>query len=46
MRGKTLVVGGSGFIGNAIQRNVLEQEICNSFIFTYNENAERIHGRL
>jgi nucleoside-diphosphate-sugar epimerase len=39
---KTLVVGGSGFIGKAVQRYVLERGLADSFTFTYCRGRENI----
>lgn len=43
---KTIVVGGSGFIGKAIQKYVLNQGIKSSFTFTYNKHPEKIEDNL
>jgi len=38
----TLIVGGSGFIGRALQAAVLNRGTADMFAFTYNEHPERI----
>lgn len=43
---KTIVVGGSGFIGNAIQNVVIEQEKEEAFVFSYNRHPEKIQDGL
>jgi len=43
---KVLVVGGSGFIGSAIQRYVVRDHLENLFTFTYNKKPERLHKNL
>ncbi len=43
---KTLVVGGSGFIGSALQRVTLERKQSKSFVFSFNQERERIDGKL
>jgi nucleoside-diphosphate-sugar epimerase len=39
---ETLVLGGSGFIGRAVQKQVLDQGLADKFIFSYAKNPERI----
>lgn len=39
---KTIVVGGSGMIGSAIQRQVIKQEKSKSFTFSYYMNKSKI----
>ena len=43
---KTLVVGGSGFIGSALQRLVLDRKQIESFVFSFNQNREKLDARL
>jgi UDP-glucose 4-epimerase len=43
---KVLVVGGSGFIGAAIQQRVLNEHLEDSFTFSFNKNPERIDKNL
>lgn len=43
---KTLVVGGSGFIGSNIQRKVLENHCENLFTFSFNDQPEKINSNL
>lgn len=43
---KVLVVGGSGFIGSAIQQYVVREHLENLFTFTFNKKPERIHKNL
>src|SRR5438093_5039847 len=38
----TLVIGGSGFIGQSIQQLVVDKRMLDSFVFTYNDHPERI----
>jgi nucleoside-diphosphate-sugar epimerase len=40
--GRVLVVGGSGFIGIAVQRYVLNRGMGSSFTFTYNKSQEKV----
>jgi nucleoside-diphosphate-sugar epimerase len=40
--GMNLVIGGSGFLGQALQKEVLAQGREKDYIFTYNEHKERI----
>ena len=41
-----MVVGGSGFIGSAIQRLVLNEKLDDCFVFSHNKNRERIDPNL
>jgi len=43
---KVVVIGGSGFIGRAIQKHVLDQGKENAFIFSYNTHPERVDSGL
>jgi nucleoside-diphosphate-sugar epimerase len=43
---KVLVIGGSGFIGSAIQRYVIREQLEDLFTFTYNEKPEKLHKNL
>jgi len=43
---KVLVIGGSGFIGKAIQKYVIDIGAADSFIFTYNRHDEAIQSNL
>lgn len=43
---KVIVIGGSGFIGRAVQRHVLDQRMENAFIFSYNKHPEKISNNL
>ena len=43
---KVLVVGGSGFIGAAIQQFVLNERLEDFFTFSFNKNPERIDKNL
>jgi len=43
---KTLVVGGSGFIGTAIQKLVLAKGLEENFAFSFNENPKKIDNNL
>ena len=43
---KVLVVGGSGFIGAAIQQLVLNERLEDFFAFSFNKNPERINANL
>jgi nucleoside-diphosphate-sugar epimerase len=43
---KVLVVGGSGFIGAAIQQLVLNERLEDYFTFSFNKNPERIDKNL
>jgi len=43
---KVLVIGGSGFIGSAIQRYVIREQLENLFTFTYNKKPEKLHKNL
>jgi UDP-glucose 4-epimerase len=43
---KVLVVGGSGFIGSAIQQCVVREHLESSFTFTYNKKPENIQENL
>lgn len=40
---KVFVVGGSGFIGQAIQKYALTNEIADNFVFSYNKHPDKIH---
>jgi nucleoside-diphosphate-sugar epimerase len=46
MKTKAIVIGGSGFIGSAIQQWVIEGRVQDSFVFGYNAHPERINGNL
>ena len=46
MNSKILIVGGSGFIGRAIQKYVIESKQEKDFIFTYYNNPKNISDRL
>lgn len=39
---RVIVIGGSGFIGRALQQHVLDERMENAFVFTYNNHPERI----
>lgn len=43
---KTLVVGGSGFIGSAIQREVLKSHDQEAFTFSYHTESDTIDSKL
>jgi len=43
---KTLVVGGSGFIGSAIQKHVLNEHTENGFVFSFNRRPEKLDAEL
>ena len=43
---KVLVVGGSGFIGAAVQQRVLNESLEDSFAFSFSKNPERIDKNL
>lgn len=43
---KTVVIGGSGFIGQAIQEQVGKKGLDENFVFSYNKNAAFIDKRL
>ncbi|MCW4044465.1 MAG: NAD(P)-dependent oxidoreductase [Candidatus Bathyarchaeota archaeon] len=43
---KVLIVGGSGFIGTAVQQHVLDEGLEDKFTFSFNENPEKIDARL
>lgn len=43
---KTIVIGGSGFIGQAIQEQVRKKGLDENFVFSYNKNAVFIDKRL
>ena len=43
---KTIVIGGSGFIGQAVQRQVQEKGLDKDFVFSYNKNAASIDAKL
>jgi nucleoside-diphosphate-sugar epimerase len=43
---KTLVVGGSGFIGSAIQKHVLDEHTENGFVFSFNKKPEKLDAKL
>ena len=43
---KAIVIGGSGFIGSAIQQYVVKQRAEGAFIFSYNAHPERINVKL
>jgi nucleoside-diphosphate-sugar epimerase len=43
---KTLVVGGSGFIGSAIQKHVLDEHTENGFVFSFNKRLEKLDAKL
>ena len=43
---KVLVVGGSGFIGSAIQQYVIREHLENAFTFTFNKKPEKLHKNL
>ena len=43
---KVLVVGGSGFIGSAIQQYVVREHLEKLFTFTYNKKPEKLHKNL
>ena len=43
---KKIVIGGSGFIAQAIQQHVVSMNINESFVFTYNNHPRRIHEGL
>jgi len=43
---KVIVVGGSGFIGSALQKCVLDQRIENGFTFSYNKHPDKINNNL
>ena len=43
---KIIVIGGSGFIGRAVQKHVLDQRIENAFVFSYNTHPEKIYNNL
>lgn len=43
---KTIVIGGSGFIGKAIQNYVINKQIEKAFAFAYNKHPENIHNSL
>jgi nucleoside-diphosphate-sugar epimerase len=43
---KVIVIGGSGFIGRALQEQVLNQQTEDSFVFAYNKHPERIGNGL
>jgi len=42
----TIVIGGSGFIGKAIQKYVVNKQIGKGFAFAYNKHPENIHNSL
>ena len=43
---KTLVVGGSGFIGSALQKHVLDEQTENGFVFSFNKRHEKLDAKL
>jgi UDP-glucose 4-epimerase len=43
---KVLIVGGSGFIGNAVQQLVLDEGFGENFTFSFDKNPERINKNL
>jgi nucleoside-diphosphate-sugar epimerase len=43
---KTLVVGGSGFIGSAIQNLVLDEKSEKLYAFSFNKRPEKLHAKL
>ncbi len=43
---KVLVVGGSGFLGNAAQEFVLSEKMQDDFVFAYNKNPGKIRQNL
>jgi nucleoside-diphosphate-sugar epimerase len=43
---ETLVVGGSGFIGSAIQKHVLDENTENGFVFSFNKRPEKLDAKL
>jgi nucleoside-diphosphate-sugar epimerase len=43
---KTLVVGGSGFVGSALQLEVLKNNTEKNFAFSYHAKPEKIDGKL
>jgi nucleoside-diphosphate-sugar epimerase len=43
---KTIVVGGSGFIGKAVQKEVITQDAQNAFVFSYSKNPQEIGADL
>jgi nucleoside-diphosphate-sugar epimerase len=43
---KTLVVGGSGFIGSTLQRVVLDRKQIGSFVFSFNQKREKLDPKL
>jgi|YelNatPaOPRAMG01_1025707.scaffolds.fasta_scaffold06861_9 nucleoside-diphosphate-sugar epimerase len=46
MKEKTLVVGGSGFIGSALQKVVQEKHLENNFTFSFNKRPEGVSREL
>lgn len=46
MKNRTIVIGGSGFIGCAIQQYVIQQRVEDSFVFSYNAHPEKINSKL
>jgi len=43
---KTIVVGGSGFIGKAVQKEVIAQDAQNAFVFSYSKHSQEICANL
>jgi UDP-glucose 4-epimerase len=43
---KTIVVGGSGFIGKAVQKEVVAQNAQSAYVFSYNKHPEEIGANL
>src|SRR3990170_2404717 len=43
---KTLVVGGSGFIGSALQKHVLDEHTEDDFVFSFNRRPEKLGAKL
>ncbi|WP_373839071.1 NAD-dependent epimerase/dehydratase family protein [Methanospirillum sp.] len=46
MSKKIIVIGGSGFIGNALQQYVIEHDISEKFAFSYHNHEESIKNGL
>jgi nucleoside-diphosphate-sugar epimerase len=43
---KTIVIGGSGFIGRAVQKYVVNKQIGEAFAFAYNRHPENVRNSL
>lgn len=43
---KVLIVGGSGFVGRAIQKYVLTEGIADDYVFSFNSHSRNVDNRL